>query len=175
MADLLAPVCSSACSLGCLFELIFSVMMSSENRVHYPTSAVHKAVHGGQHAYLTDSGVVEAVAPLSPLPYPRLDQDVCGGAAGGPQTPPSGPESVPRPTDFGIPLQPPIPADTTYSLPSPGGQSVPLWRSASGHFLVGGVECCRRDPICIPRRDADGAVETAMGRVCPSGVRCGSV
>ncbi|EFJ43093.1 hypothetical protein VOLCADRAFT_96785 [Volvox carteri f. nagariensis] len=120
--------------------------------VSYPSSALHKASNGGQHAYLTNSGAAERVAPLpppppllllqppeplrtSPPPLPRVASAEAGSLPSPP--PPQQLLQLPPPTDFGLPLLPPIPGDTSYSPPGGGGgQGVPLWRAASGHYLV---------------------------------------
>ncbi|GIL64859.1 hypothetical protein Vafri_18699 [Volvox africanus] len=140
--------------------------------VQYPSSALHKASNGGQHAYLTVSGAAEHMAPPPHLPEMLLPPAIAGAAAVttssslSSSSPPLGSEVVndssgrtagspvsrsspnlfavtgltaalqlPPPTDFGLPLLPPIPGDTSYCLPG-GKAAVPLWRSASGHFLV---------------------------------------
>ncbi|GLI68595.1 hypothetical protein VaNZ11_013065 [Volvox africanus] len=142
--------------------------------VQYPSSALHKASNGGQHAYLTVGGAAEHVAPPPQLPEVLLPPAIAGAAAAvtasssslSPSSPPLGSTAIndssadtassptsrsspnvfavtgltaalqlPRPTDFGMPLLPPIPGDTRYYLQG-GKEAVPLWRSASGHFLV---------------------------------------
>ncbi|GIL98802.1 hypothetical protein Vretimale_3999, partial [Volvox reticuliferus] len=136
--------------------------------VQYPSSALHKASNGGQHAYLTVSGAAKHVAPPPLLPEVLLPPGIAGAAAtlSPPPPPPlssiavheSSPYSagapapwpppnmlavagltvglqLPPPTNFGLPLLPPIPGDTSYSLQG-GKEAVPLWRAASGHFLV---------------------------------------
>ncbi|KXZ51118.1 hypothetical protein GPECTOR_14g99 [Gonium pectorale] len=159
-----------------------------DSGVLYPSSALHKAANGGQHAYLTAAGAAErrqrpaaelppasrpSAAPAipsisSPSPYssdlpqqhPHRHQHrehQPGQQHGHGQGPPQSgvPAPLPPPTWFGLPDLPAIPPDTTYGFLAPldpasdpgpassapgaggsGGQPVPLWRAASGHYLV---------------------------------------
>ncbi|GLC51534.1 hypothetical protein PLESTB_000512800 [Pleodorina starrii] len=111
--------------------------------VQYPSSALHKASNGGQHAYLTSAGAAQHVAPLPLLPDALTAAAAvatvatAGACRSGPPAASLGAASpsLPPPTDFGLPLLPPIPGDTSYSLQG-GRGAVPLWRAASGHYLV---------------------------------------
>lgn len=158
-------------------------------RVVYPTSALHKASNGGQHAYITHEGAAEpssasqrpasaaAAAVLaspssSPLPLPTPPPSSPSTLAPNHQGPApewggelypltatapgldpgsgQGPSPLgPSRGVFEAPLLPPTPADTSYAFS--GQQRVPLWRAASGHLLVCGLEggTGRGEPVTV--------------------------
>ncbi|KAG2493518.1 hypothetical protein HYH03_008332 [Edaphochlamys debaryana] len=107
--------------------------------VRYPSSALHRAANGGQHAYLTKEGSLELPAGASSPPAVDLpaSSTAPASASGAPGPVPA----APLPSRFTLPLLPPIPADTSFAPAAPGEppgapRRVPLWRAASGHFLV---------------------------------------
>ncbi|KAG2450815.1 hypothetical protein HYH02_004650 [Chlamydomonas schloesseri] len=103
----------------------------------------------------SSGGTGSAAAPVPAQAAVAAPEAVAGGGGGGGSA--TG-DCLPLPTFFGMPLLPPIPTDTTYDLGTPGAGSsssgsgsssssggagqqlafsrVPLWRAASGHYLV---------------------------------------